>query len=121
MQKEPTFYDRVYEVVRRVPPGQVVAYGWISSWLGSPRGARAVGYALAAAPDGVPWQRVINSQGEISVGGRVSRPDEQLLLLRREGVKVSRAGKIDLERYGFQPSKRLLSKWFREKLPPKDL
>ena len=62
------FYEQVYEWVRQVPPGKVVTYGQVAALLGSPRSARAVGYALRYLPRGtdVPWQRVINHRGEIS-------------------------------------------------------
>lgn len=65
--------------------------------------ARWVGYAMAVAPDGVPWQRVVNARGRIS-----PRPGfgvgEQKARLRDEGVRFRRDGSIDLDRYGWAPS-----------------
>jgi methylated-DNA-protein-cysteine methyltransferase-like protein len=101
------FYDQVYRVVRRVPAGQVTTYGRVAAMLGRPRAARAVGYALNALQDKkkdpnfapVPWQRVINSQGRISIVNREYSADRQAKLLRQEGVTVSNDLRVDLDRY----------------------
>jgi methylated-DNA-protein-cysteine methyltransferase-like protein len=92
------FDEAVWDVVRRIPRGRVVTYGRVAALLGAPRAARAVGQAMRRCPDGVPWHRVINGQGAIS---RRPNPDgmvTQRLLLRREGVRVSR-GHVDLARF----------------------
>lgn len=99
------FYEQVYDVVRRVPAGRVTTYGRIANMLGRPNAARAVGYALAALPDkddsyaNVHWQRVINSQGRISIVNREFSANKQADLLRAEGVLVSDDLRIDLDRY----------------------
>lgn len=102
----PNFYQQVYAVVRRVPPGKVTSYGRIAKMLGRPRAARAVGYALNALKDKelsdrekVPWQRVINSQGRISIVNREHGAQEQAALLREEGVEVSPDLRINLDLY----------------------
>ena len=95
------FFGRVYSIVRRIPRGRVTTYGAIARALGVPRGARTVGWALSACPDAVPWHRVVNAQGKISwrpSGGYVL----QRRLLRREGVRFSRAGRIDFEEFGWK-------------------
>jgi methylated-DNA-protein-cysteine methyltransferase-like protein len=99
------FYEQVYAVVRRVPPGQVTTYGRVAEMLGRPRAARAVGYALNALKDkqdadyeSVPWQRVINSQGRISIINREFSAKQQADILRSEGVIVSTDLRIDLDR-----------------------
>src|SRR5262249_3749117 len=103
--KAPSFYDLAWSLVRLVPRGRVVTYGQVATWLGSPRAARAVGYAMFNVQDpDVPWHRVINSKGEISIGGHQHRPDHQAKLLKREGVKLDEHGRIDLLRYGWSPS-----------------
>jgi methylated-DNA-protein-cysteine methyltransferase-like protein len=97
----PVFFARVYALVRRIPRGRVATYGAIASALGAPRGARTVGWALSACPDGVPWHRVVNAQGEISrrpTGGYAL----QRTLLRRDGVRFSRAGRIDFAKFGWK-------------------
>lgn len=103
----PNFYEQVYAVVRRIPRGKVTSYGRVAAMLGRPRAARAVGYALSALKDrkndpryaDVAWQRVINSQGRISIVNREHTGNEQARLLREEGVVVSDDLKIDLDVY----------------------
>ena len=96
------FYRAVWALVRRVPAGRVVTYGQVATWLGSPRAARAVGYAMFNVQDeSVPWQRVINAKGEISVGGHLHRPELQRRLLEAEGVAFDAAGRVDLSRFGW--------------------
>ena len=62
------FNERVYALVRLIPPGKVISYGRVAALLEVPHGARAVGWALAALRDGtdVPWHRVVNAQRRIS-------------------------------------------------------
>lgn len=101
------FYEQVYAVVRRIPRGKVSSYGRIAAMLGRPNAARAVGYALNALRDkqddpayqNVPWQRVVNSQGRISIGSRDVTANRQAILLREEGVEVDDNLRIDLDVY----------------------
>lgn len=98
------FYAEVYQLVQLIPTGRVTTYGSIARMLGRPQAARAVGYALRALPDGtdVPWQRVINAQGTISLKSR--HPEEttrQRTLLEAEGVTFDADGRVDLARYGW--------------------
>lgn len=101
------FYEQVYAVVRRVPCGKVTSYGRVAKMLGRPRAARAVGFALNAlkgkqddpAIEAVPWQRVINSQGRISIVNREFSAQKQADLLRSEGVEVSDDLRINLDKY----------------------
>ncbi len=97
----PPFYRLVYQVVRRVPRGRVVTYGQVAAILGQPRGARAVGMALAALRPPllhlVPWQRVINAAGRCSHrDGHAAAVQRDLL--EREGIRFDRAGVVDLRR-----------------------
>ncbi len=98
----PEFHRLVYRLVRKVPRGKVVTYGQVAAILGQPRAARAVGQALRMLPSGllkvVPWQRVINAAGRVSIRGDVYRPDLQRELLEAEGVRFARTGKVDLKR-----------------------
>ena len=101
------FYEQVYAVVRRIPSGKVTSYGRVAKMLGSPNAARAVGYALRALKDkqndpvydDIPWQRVVNSHGRISIVNREFSAQLQAQLLREEGVAVSKDLQIDLDRY----------------------
>ncbi|HEX6133773.1 MAG TPA: methylated-DNA--[protein]-cysteine S-methyltransferase [Longimicrobiales bacterium] len=98
-----TFTSRVHRMVRRVPYGRVVSYGGIAALLGQPRAARGVGQALHALPDGsdVPWWRVINRNGEISIRGVPHGAQLQRALLEGEGVEFGRGGRIDWKRFGW--------------------
>lgn len=101
---ERNFFEQVYAVVRRIPAGKVTSYGRVAKMLGRANAARAVGYALSALRDQpqeepVPWQRVINAQGRISIVNREHDAQEQARLLRAEGVKVSEDLKINLDVY----------------------
>ena len=97
-------FTEIWEVVARIPRGRVATYGQVARMAGFPGGARTVGWAMRAVPDGlridgrpVPWQRVINSAGGISLPlGPGSPGDRQARLLRREGIVLSRNGRADL-------------------------
>ena len=89
-------------MVRRVPRGRVVSYGGVAALLGRPRAARGVGMALRALSDeaDVPWWRVINRNGEISIRG-MHAPQLQRALLEGEGVEFSGNGRVDWKRFGW--------------------
>ena len=102
------FNNQVWEVVRRIPAGKVATYGQIARLLPPPEGVvtksyltlgpRWAGAAMARCPDDVPWQRVINSKGEIS-----PRPGagEQRRLLEEEGVEFDQRGRVNLVLFGW--------------------
>jgi methylated-DNA-protein-cysteine methyltransferase-like protein len=92
-------YQRIYAEVRRIPRGRVSTYGGIARRLGG-CSARQVGYAMAALPEGsrVPWHRVINHKGEISLREGAAR---QRALLEAEGVIFNPRGRIDLSLAGW--------------------
>ncbi len=90
-------FEAVYAVVRQIPAGKVVSYGQIARWLGWERGARTVGWALRSAPSDVPWHRVVNGRGAISL----FEGEEQRLRLEAEGVCFDALGRIDLKVFGF--------------------
>ena len=101
-----SFYEQVYALVRRIPRGAVTSYGRVAHMLGRPNAARAVGYALSALKDEhadkreeVPWHRVINSQGRVSIQNREYSAQEQARLLRAEGVMVSDDLRVNLDRF----------------------
>lgn len=89
--------ERIYSVIRQVPAGKVTTYGQVSKIVGTVS-ARQVGYALAAVREhmNVPWQRVVNCQGKVSLPG-----SDQQRLLEAEGVAFNAQGKIDLKRFGW--------------------
>ncbi len=99
------FTSRVWAMVRLVPHGRVVSYGGVAALLGQPRAARGVGGALAALHDDsdVPWWRVINRNGEISIKGPMHGAAIQRVLLEREGVRFGPTGRVDWSVYGWTP------------------
>ena len=117
--KNAPIYERIYAVARQIPPGQVATYGQIAAIVGGCT-ARMVGYAMAALPFGtdVPWQRVINRQGKISLraggnGGAFSancwKPKGCVLILKPASVDFNQVGWPGpdwewLEQNGFKPA-----------------
>jgi len=100
------FEQQVWGIVRQIPPGKVTTYGRIAEMIDPPGnmalkdylafGARWVGGAMAGCPSDVPWQRVINAQGKISVRRGA---DEQRKLLEAEGVQFDERQRVNLEIY----------------------
>ena len=99
-------WEPVYRLVKRIPHGRVTTYGTLAKALRLPGGARAVGYAMAACPNGrgIPWHRVIGA------GGRLMIPEPhdslQRRLLEDEGVKIGDGRRVDMPRYIWLPRKK---------------
>jgi methylated-DNA-protein-cysteine methyltransferase-like protein len=106
--KTESTYDRIYAVVRRIPKGKVSTYGRVAEVAGLGRAARQVGYAMAALPDHttVPWHRVINSQGRISLRRGTGGDLEQRFRLEAEGVVFDLSGRVSLSRFGWSGGRR---------------
>lgn len=104
-----SLYKRIYTAVRRIPEGRVSTYGRIAK-LARASSPRIVGYAMAnlAAGSDVPWQRVVNHKGEISLrkGGIGSGELRQRQALEAEGVYLNLKGRIDLKKYGWPGPKK---------------
>lgn len=110
MPRGQNFYFKAYNLVRRVPKGKVATYGQIAALLGSPRASQQVGWALNCLKPGttVPWQRVINREGRITIENARATKDLQARLLQAEGVTVDfRDGNywVDLQRFGWKPNR----------------
>ena len=101
MARASGLHDRIYRVVRSIPSGVVATYGQVATVVGC--GPRLVGYAMSSLPSGseVPWQRVIGSQGRISVRSDGSPDSRQRCLLVAEGVVFDARGRVDLKRFGW--------------------
>ena len=92
-----SYYDRVYEIARRIPRGRAATYGQIALMTGSPRAARAVGYAMAACTDpAVPCHRILARDGAIRE--HAFGPGVRRALLEAEGVPFTPDGRVDLSR-----------------------
>ena len=95
-----TFHQRVIEVIKNIPKGRVCTYGKIASLAGNSRAARQVSYILhsSSRKENLPWHRVVNSKGGISL-----KPNHgyelQKKLLEKEGVVFNKDGCIDLKRF----------------------
>lgn len=100
----PDFTARVHDAVRGVPSGRVASYGAIAELAGRPGAARAVGAVLRGLPDGtdVPWWRVINASGRLTIPRAGHGRSLQRALLEQEGVEL-RDGRIDMGRFAWPP------------------
>jgi methylated-DNA-protein-cysteine methyltransferase-like protein len=98
-----SMYERIYRIVRMIPGGKVASYGQVAKLAGrcSPRN---VGYAMSSVPvdTDVPWHRVVNSRGMISVRSHGRECSAQRQLLEGEGVEFGPSGKIDMKVYGWE-------------------
>ncbi len=125
-----SFYTLVWEIARQIPPGRVSTYGQIASMIPAPEGveppqydrvrARWVGRAMHAAPPDVPWQRVINSQGKISMPAASVEAQKQRLLLEMEDIVFDEQGRVDLNCFGWDGP---AAQWLiaHDLLPPRSL
>ncbi len=103
------FYDKVYQVVRLIPPGRVTSYGAIANYLGTKGSSRMVGYAMQAcggANPPVPAHRVVNSAGLLTgkfhFGG-----DRMEQMLASEGVKVENDKVVNFKQVFWNPTSEL--------------
>lgn len=101
----PSNRARIYAVVSRIPEGRVATYGQIAELAGLPGQARQVGYALAALDAGhdLPWHRVVNASGGISLRSFPGSELRQRAMLESEGVRFDARGRISLPDYRWQP------------------
>ena len=99
--------DKVYEVVKRIPEGKVVTYGQIAIHLGNKHLARTVGNILHNNPDpeNIPCHRVVNAKGKVAEHYAFGGADAQRRRLEAEGIEFDANGRIDLNKYGWEPLK----------------
>lgn len=97
------FKDQVIAIVKKIPYGRVTTYGTVATLSNMPRGARLVGFILhnSAERDGLPWQRIINREGYISIKSLEYSKELQREFLLQEGVEVSGDFMVDLDKYGW--------------------
>ena len=103
---EPSFRDRAYALVLRIPRERLMTYGLVARVLGEGYDARAIGNIMYATPQderAIPWHRVVNSQGKLSTAGLTTPPDLQQRLLEAEGIAFNDKGKCKLETYLWTP------------------
>ena len=101
-KKRGACFSRIYAVVARIPCGRVMTYGQVAALAGSLCTGRVVGFAMSRAPAALnlPCHRVVNRQGDMAPGSVFDGADRQRRLLRREGVRFLRDGRVDFARSG---------------------
>ena len=94
-------FEKIYDVVSRIPKGKVVTYGLVARMAGNPRWSRVVGYALHnnPAPGVIPCHRVVNREGKVAEGFAFGGSAIQRKMLEDEGIVFEADGHIDLEKY----------------------
>jgi len=100
-------FDKIYEVVKSIPPGKVATYGQVAAYAGNPRWSRVVGFALHVNPNPgtIPCHRVVNRFGEVSSAFAFGGENMQIKLLTGEGVMFNADGRIDLSKYQWNKNK----------------
>ncbi|CAA0097084.1 DNA base-flipping protein [Halioglobus japonicus] len=100
---EPGFNQRIWQVVAAIPAGKVATYGQVAEKAGLARAARRVGHALRGLPSNtrIPWHRVVNAQGRISLPEGSDSHSTQRDRLEQEGVLFGTRGRIDLRQFGW--------------------
>ena len=100
------FYQRVYEVVRLIPPGRVTSYGAIARYLGTGRSSRMVGWAMNLShhqPEYVPAHRVVNRNGLLTGKIHFTLPSAMQELLENEGITVTDDQIVNFNQYFWNP------------------
>ncbi|WIG57675.1 MAG: Methylated-DNA--protein-cysteine methyltransferase [Ktedonobacterales bacterium] len=97
---------KVYALVRACPPGKVTTYGWLAAAIGQPKAARVVGWIMNKSPHAgqIPAQRVVNSKGELTGSWAFGQRGRMRALLEHEGITFNEAGRIDMKRFGWNPT-----------------
>ena len=100
-----SFHKKAIAAIVKIPPGKVATYGQIALLAGSPRGARQVVRVLhsSSEKENLPWHRVVNREGRISLG-RGQGYELQKALLKDEGIVFHLNGSIDMKRHQWTPS-----------------
>lgn len=106
------FKQRVIEIVKAIPVGNVMSYSQVAAYTGSPRAARQVGWILnKSIDDTIPWWRVINNAGRITIKGSYFTPQTQANLLQNEGIIISPELSITMDTYRYVPTSDQMKQW----------
>lgn len=97
-------FQKIYNVVCKIPKGKVATYGAVARMAGNPRWARVVGYALHVnpAPGIIPCHRVVNREGRVADSFVFGGGSVQRQMLEQEGIIFENDGHIDLNIYGWK-------------------
>lgn len=105
------FTERVVKIVKLIPKGKVASYGQIAVYLGIPRASRQVGWVLNQNRDKtVPWWRIVNNEGRLSIKGSEYSALDQKEKLENEGIRISDKLTFEIEKYRFLPDQTFLKK-----------
>jgi methylated-DNA-protein-cysteine methyltransferase-like protein len=110
LNKEYSFFENVYDVVRQIPKGRVTSYGAIANYLGTKLSARMVGWAMNSAHSAkpkVPAHRVVNRNGMLSGKAHFTTPTKMEELLAKEKIKVEEDAVVDFDKFFWDPAKEL--------------
>jgi len=109
MNKNADFFEQVWEVVRQIPTGKVTSYGAIAAFIGHPRSARTVGYAMNASHNipNIPAHRVVNRNGLLSGKMHFASPNEMEDRLKKEGIEVVDNQILHFEKHFWNPEQLL--------------
>ncbi len=110
VNKQYSFFENVYDVVRQIPKGRVTSFGAIANYLGTKMSARMVGWAMNGAHNAspkVPAQRVVNRNGMLTGKAHFATPTLMEELLLKEKIKVENDTVVDFEKLFWDPAKEL--------------
>lgn len=95
------FKQKTIKYIKAIPFGKVASYGQIAVYAGIPRAARAVGMILNKLPADttLPWWRLVNNTGKLSIRGSIFSRDDQKSLLENEGIKFKKEHEFEIEKY----------------------
>ena len=112
--EDDTYFQKIKDIIKSIPEGKVATYGQIAAYAGNPRGTRQVVWVLHSfsQKDNLPWHRVINKKGRISLKPGQGYEDQKALL-EKEGVLFDRTDTIDFDQYLWRPHQKhdSLDKW----------
>jgi len=108
--KDVGFFEKVYQVARQIPYGRVTSYGAIANFLGMPKSARMVGWAMNASKndDSVPAHRVVNQNGLLTGKNHFEGTNLMMQLLENENIKISNNKIINFNSVYWNPLKELM-------------
>lgn len=104
------FFEKVYEIARQIPYGRVTSYGAIANYLGTPKSARMVGWAMNASKndDSVPAHRVVNQKGLLTGKNHFKGSNLMIQLLENEGIEITNNQIVNFSNILWDPIKEVL-------------
>ncbi len=101
MSEHDSVFQRIYEVVKRIPKGKVATYGQVALVAGNPRWSRVVGYALHCNPDPelIPCYRVVNREGRVSSAFAFGGENIQILMLKNDGIEFTDETHVNMKKF----------------------